>query len=182
MRGRSQDQVPAAAEVIAMSLFPLFEPADVPPQAARLGPRLRALADRGVYFGTSSWKYEGWLGSIYSPERYTTRGKFSRKKFEAECLAEYAETFPVVCGDFAFYQFPTEDYWARLFGGTPADLLFAFKVPEDLTVARWPSHARYGERAGQPNKEFLNPDVFTRLFSRRLGPYADRVATLIFEF
>ena len=165
-----------------MSLFPLFDPADRPPQAARLAPKLRALAARGVYFGTSSWKYEGWLGSIYSPDRYVTRGKFSRKKFEAECLAEYAETFPVVCGDFAFYQFPTPEYWARLFGGTPASLLFAFKVPEDLTVATWPSHARYGERASQPNKEFLNPDVFTRRFSRRLEPYTDRVATLIFEF
>jgi hypothetical protein len=34
-----------------------------------------------VYFGTSSWKYEGWLGSIYTPERYLTRGKFSKKKW-----------------------------------------------------------------------------------------------------
>jgi hypothetical protein len=32
---------------------------DMPPQAARLAPKLRALADQGVYFGTSSWKYEG---------------------------------------------------------------------------------------------------------------------------
>jgi hypothetical protein len=39
---------------------------EVPPQAARLAPKLRALTDRGIYFGTSSWKYDGWLGSIYS--------------------------------------------------------------------------------------------------------------------
>jgi len=31
---------------------------DFPPQAVRLAPKLRALADRGVYLGTSSWKYE----------------------------------------------------------------------------------------------------------------------------
>ena len=81
----------------AMSLFPLFDPSDAPPpQATRLAPKLRALADQGVYFGTSSWKYEGWIGSIYSRERYTTRGKFSKQKFDAECLAEYASTFPVV--------------------------------------------------------------------------------------
>ncbi len=48
---------------------------DPPPQAARLAPKLRALADRGVYFGTSSWKYEGWLGSIYSRDRYITRAE-----------------------------------------------------------------------------------------------------------
>jgi uncharacterized protein YecE (DUF72 family) len=166
-----------------MSLFPMFEsPVDRPPQAARLAPKLRALADRGVYFGTSSWKYEGWLGSIYSTDRYATRGKFSRKKFEAECLAEYAETFPVVCGDFAFYQFPSPEYWERLFQGTPASLLFGFKVPEDLTVARWPEHARYGERSGRENRAFLDAQLFTTLFARGLEPYAGRVATLIFEF
>ena len=61
----------------AMSLSPAFDDAAGarPPQAARLGPKLRALAERGVYFGTSSWKYEGWLGSIYSPERYTHPGQ-----------------------------------------------------------------------------------------------------------
>jgi uncharacterized protein YecE (DUF72 family) len=166
-----------------MSLLPGFDDAhDRPPQAARLGPKLRALADEGVYFGTSSWKYEGWLGSIYSPERYATRGKFSRKRFEAECLAEYAETFPVVCGDFAFYQFPSADYWKRLFEGTPASLLFGFKVPEDITVARWPSHARYGTRAGTDNEHFLDALLFQKLFTRPLEPYAGRVATLIFEF
>jgi hypothetical protein len=83
---------------------------ELPPQAARLAPKLRALADQGVYFGTSSWKYEGWVGSIYTADRYLTRGKFSTKKFEAECLAEYAATFPVVGGDFSFYQFPSPNY------------------------------------------------------------------------
>jgi hypothetical protein len=41
---------------------------------------------------------------------YLKRGKFSRKKFDETCLADYAETFPTVCGDFAFYQFPSEVY------------------------------------------------------------------------
>lgn len=166
-----------------MSLFPDLDPANEPaPQAARLGPRLHALARRGVYFGTSSWKYEGWLGSIYNPERYSTRGKLSRKKFEAECLAEYAETFPTVCGDFAFYQFPSAEYWKRLFEETPSSFLFAFKVPEDITVARWPRHARYGTRAGKDNESFLNARVFQTHFARPLLPYVDQVATLIFEF
>ena len=108
-----------------MSLFPEFED-DRPPQAARLAPKLRVLANEGIYFGTSSWKYEGWLGSIYSEERYRTRGKHSRKRFEETCLTEYAATFPTGCGDFAFYQFPTPDYWERLFRSTPPSFLFGF--------------------------------------------------------
>ncbi|HEV3164676.1 MAG TPA: DUF72 domain-containing protein [Isosphaeraceae bacterium] len=166
-----------------MSL-PLFDDADdqLPPQAARLAPALHSLAEQGVYLGTSSWKYEGWLGSIYSPERYVTRGRFSKKKFEAECLTEYAKTFPTVCGDFAFYQFPTPDYWQRLFHGTPSSFLFGFKVPEEITVALWPGHARYGARAGQANESFLNADIFQTYFAQRLQPYAAQVGTLIFEF
>src|SRR5262245_19099035 len=165
------------------TLFPLFEQDDEPPpQAARLAPRLRALADQGIYFGTSSWKYEGWLGSIYSAERYLSRGKFSKKRFEAECLAEYAETFPTVCGDFAFYQFPSDDYWKRLFAQAPAGFVFGFKVPEEITVSTWPKHARYGVAAGLANPAFLDPDLVQRHFLKRLEPYGDRVGPLIFEF
>ncbi len=155
---------------------------DRPAQAQRLASKLKKLAEQGVYFGTSSWKYEGWLGSIYTPSRYETRGKLSKSRFDKECIQEYAETFPVVCGDFAFYQFPTPDYWAKLFKETPETLAFGFKVPEDVTVAKWPKHARYGTRAGEENDSFLDPGLFRKLFAKRLEPYAERVATLMFEF
>jgi uncharacterized protein YecE (DUF72 family) len=164
-------------------LLPGFESdGERPPLAGVLGPRLRSLAERGIYFGGSSWKYEGWLGSIYQGSRYLTRGKFSKKKFDEGCLREYAETFPTVCGDFAFYQFPSEKYWAKLFAEVPRGFLFAFKVPEEITVASWPRHARYGARGGQPNPSFLNAEMFTRHFASLLMPYRDRVANLIFEF
>jgi uncharacterized protein YecE (DUF72 family) len=149
-----------------------FDPAeDRPEQAARLAPKLRGLAAQGIYFGTSSWKYEGWLGLIYSPERYLTRGKHSKAKFEADCLAEYAETFPTVCGDLTFYQFPSEQYWAKLFEATPPGFVFAFKVPEDITVPVWPKHARYGARSGLANEHFLDAKTFERFFIKRLEPY-----------
>lgn len=161
-------------------LFPELE--NTPPQAARLKPKLRTLAEKGIYFGTSSWKYEGWLGSIYTEERYQTRGKLSTKRFEDTCLAEYSETFPTVCGDFAFYQFPTVEYWDRLFGQTPKHFLFGLKVPEDITVATWPKHARYGKRAGLPNEQFLNNKTFEQFFIKRLEPHQEQLGPLIFEF
>jgi uncharacterized protein YecE (DUF72 family) len=159
-----------------------FPDEDRPPQAARLATKLAELAHQGVYFGTSSWKYNGWLGSIYSPDRYTVRGNFSKRKFEAECLAEYARTFPVVGGDFSFYQFPTPDYWRRLFSESPPTLSFGLKVPEDITVATWPGHARYGARAGQTNLTFLDARQFAHRFAEPLEPYRERIATMIFEF
>lgn len=153
-----------------------------PPLAAELAPRLASLANQGIYLGTSSWKYEGWIGQIYSREKYLTRGRFSQKRFETECLNEYAKTFPVVCGDFSFYQFPSEAYWQHLFATSPPSLLYAFKVPEEITVLRYPIHDRYGARAGTVNETFLDANVFYEMFLRHLLPYRDRIASLIFEF
>ena len=165
-----------------MSLLPGFESNELAPQAERLAPKLRELAEKGVQFGTSSWKYDGWLGTIYSADRYQTRGKFSNKKFESECLEEYGRVFPTVCGDFAFYQFPTVDYWRKLFGESNESLTFALKVPEDITVATWPKHARYGDRAGAANSGFLDFSLYQNLFLKRLEPYQNRLTALIFEF
>ena len=153
-----------------------------PPFAAELGPRLRALASQGVYFGTSSWKYEGWLGQIYTPARYAYRGRLSAKRFQDGCLAEYAATFPVVCGDFTFYQFPSEPYWRKLFTSASASLLYALKVPEDITVRVFPTHARYGARGGRVNDSFLDAGLLRDAFLRPLEPYRGQVAALIFEF
>ena len=147
-----------------------------------LAGKLRALADQNICIGGSSWKYEGWLGQIYSRERYLSRGRFSRKLFEAECLREYAETFPAVCGDFAFYQFPGEEFWRKLFAQVPGPFRFAFKVPEQITCKVFPSHARYGPLSGQANPEFLNSRLLYEMFLRPLMPYRAQTAVLIFEF
>jgi uncharacterized protein YecE (DUF72 family) len=161
--------------------LPLFDPAPSFDKAA-LAERLRSLAAQNIWIGTSSWKYPGWLDQIYSRDRYTTRGKFSQKRFEAECLAEYAETFPIVCGDFSFYQFPTPEFWQRLFATAPPELRFALKVPEEVTAEVFPRHARYGPRAGMKNQSFLNAGALAAGFLEPLEPYRDRIATLIFEF
>lgn len=164
-----------------MSTTPLFDP---PPSfdRAKLAGKLRELSSEGVWVGTSSWKYEGWLGQIYSREKYLTRGRFSRRFFEANCLREYAETFPIVCGDFSFYQFPSEQHWQRLFRSAPGDLLYAFKVPEEITAKAFPGHARYGARAGRENPSFLDAALFQEAFLRPLDSYRRQVAVLIFEF
>lgn len=164
-----------------MASTPLFD-SDAGFDRRRLAEALQRLAREGIFIGTSSWKYEGWVGQIYTPERYLVRGTFSEKRFQAECLAEYAETFPVVGGDFSFYQFPSESYWRRLFGSAPATLKFGLKVPEQITVKIWPGHARYGPRSGQENPSFLDVGLLENAFLRPLDPYRDRVAVLIFEF
>ena len=149
---------------------------------SRLSTSLATLASQNIFIGTSSWKYPGWMGQIYHEENYRTRGKFSQKRFEETCLAEYADTFPIVCGDFSFYQFPSEAFWRKLFASAPSSLRFAFKAPEEITVKQFPTHARYGPRAGLVNESFLNADIFERMFLELLEPYAHRTTVVMLEF
>jgi uncharacterized protein YecE (DUF72 family) len=162
-------------------VLPLFDSQPDFDRAA-LAQRLQDLSSSNIWIGTSSWKYEGWLDQIYCRERYLSRGKWSRKRFEAECLAEYAEIFPIVCGDFSFYQFPSPEYWRRLFASAPAALRFALKAPEEVTAEVFPKHVRYGPRAGLKNESYLNADALQALFLEPWAPYAGRVSPLIFEF
>jgi uncharacterized protein YecE (DUF72 family) len=88
----------------------------------------------------------------------------------------------VVCGDFSFYQFPSPEFWQRLFASAPAGLQFALKAPEEVTCERFPKHARYGPRAGSKNDSYFNADALKALFLEPLATYADRLGPIIFEF
>lgn len=159
----------------------LFEPAALP-MKGQLGTRLKRLAESKLFAGTSSWKYEGWLGSIYSPERYSSRGRFSRVKFERECLKEYSEVFCTVSGDFAFYQFPTVAFWKDLFEQVERPFQFGFKAPEEITAPAFPNHERYGARAGRANSSFLHATTFGEQFLQPLEQYREFVGVIVFEF
>jgi len=164
-------------------ILPLFDfagPAEF--DRERLRERLAELAARGVRIGGSSWKYEGWLDQIYTRGRYQTRGRFSKRLFEDTCLAEYAETFPTVCGDFAFYQFPAPAFWEKLFRQTPPGFRWGFKAPEHITVPTWPVQARYGALAGLKNHTFLEAALFGQAFLGAMEPWRAQAGVIIFEF
>jgi len=141
-----------------------------------------ALAREQVFVGTSSWKYEGWLGMLYTPERYLTGRRISRAKFEKTCLAEYAEVFKTVCLDAGFYQFPGAPMLDNIFSQVPGDFRLALKVTEDITVSQFPSLPRYGKRAGLANDHFLDADLFIASFLGPLERYRAQVGAIIFEF
>ena len=106
---------------MTMTQLTLFESDDRPDQASRLAPKLRALAEPRCFSARPRGSTRaGWEAST-ARNGMSSAGRFSQKRFEAECLREYAETFPVVGGDFSFYQFPSPAYWKKLFDETPAD-------------------------------------------------------------
>ncbi len=140
------------------------------------------LAAKGVFIGTSSWKYEGWFGQLYTPSRYEYRGKVAKTRFERDCLSEYAQVFKTVCVDAAYYTFPNEKHLECLASQVPADFQFALKVTDEITVKRFPNLDRFGIRAGKPNENFLKPDLFNRAFLKPCEAIRHNVGIIIFEF
>jgi len=141
-----------------------------------------ALAGRGVFLGTSSWKYPGWIGQLYTRDRYLHHGRFAETRFERLCLAEYAEVFPTVCVDAAYYRFPDARFMGGLAEQVPPAFLFALKVTDEITVRRFPKLPRFGARAGSVNTNFLNADLFASAFLGPLEPHRAQVGLLMFEF
>jgi uncharacterized protein YecE (DUF72 family) len=144
--------------------------------------RVHILGSQGVFVGTSSWKYQGWCGTLYDAARYEYRNKFATTRFERNCLAEYAEVFKTVCVDAAYYTFPSAKYLLSLSSQVPPDFQFAFKVTDSVTIKRFPNHARHGSRAGLENPNFLSADVFLERFLRPCESIRPKVGILMFEF
>ncbi len=141
-----------------------------------------ALAGQGVFLGTSSWKYPGWLGQLYTQDRYLHRGRFAETRFERLCLAEYAEVFPTVCVDAAYYRFPDARFIGGLIEEVPPSFRFGLKVTDEITVRKFPRLPRFGTRAGSVNTNFLNADLFATAFLAPLVPHRAQIGVLIFEF
>jgi len=144
--------------------------------------RARQLATQGVFIGTSSWKYEGWRGTLYDDARYVYRGKFAKTRFERLCLAEYAEVFKTVCVDAAYYSFPRREYLEGLGDQVPDDFRFGLKVTDEITTRKFPNLERFGAKAGQPNRDFLNADLFATAFLKPCDYIRPKIGVLMFEF
>lgn len=143
---------------------------------------MAGLAVQGVYVGTSSWKYRGWCGLLYDESRYVFRNRFAETRFERECLAEYSEVFKTVCVDAAYYKFPDHRYLEGMTQQVPTDFQFAFKVTDEITIKRFSDLPRHGVRAGKPNENFLNAELFESAFLKPCEAIRQQVGLLMFEF
>jgi uncharacterized protein YecE (DUF72 family) len=144
--------------------------------------RAADLAVQGVYVGTSSWKYPGWVGQLYSSQRYEYRNKFAVTRFNRNCLREYSEVFKTVCVDAAYYTFPSARYLEGMAEQTPEDFQFGLKVTDTVTIKKFPKLARFGDLAGKKNENFLNAELFVKAFLAPCEAIRAQVGLLMFEF
>lgn len=140
------------------------------------------LAQRGVFIGTSSWKYLAWRGRLYTDDRYIRRGRFSEARFDRLCPAEYAEVFKAVCLDAAYYKFPERAQLESFVSQVPGDFMFTLKVTDEITVKTFPSLPRFGLHAGTQNENFLNADLLASAFLSVCEPFKANIGLVLFEF
>ena len=124
--------------------------------AERDVPRLKELAQKEIYLGTSSWKYPGWIGQVYKGDYSGPRSPVNKKRFETECLAEYAEIFPTVCLDEGYWKFPDPKRLSAYSEQVPDEFKFSIKVTKDITERR--------NRQGSMNPSYLDPRLYTEHF------------------
>lgn len=148
---------------------------------APLDERVRALGERlprGVFLGTSSWTFPGWAGLVYDREVPATR-------LSHEGLSAYGQhpVLRTVGIDRTFYGPISAEAFAEYAERVPEGFRFLVKAHEACTLARWPTHERYGAVRGQVNDRFLHAsyatDVVVAPFVEGLGAKA---GPLVFQF
>lgn len=137
---------------------------------------MRELSRRGIYLGTSSWKYPGWAGLVYRRD-YT-----SDKDFNENCLKEYSEVYSCVGIDHTYYAWPNLRTLVRYHEQTPADFRFVLKATEKVTITKYPNLKRYGKDAGKSNSDFLNAELFLEKFIEPSQALGEKLGPIIFEF
>jgi uncharacterized protein YecE (DUF72 family) len=134
--------------------------------------------DPKIYLGPASDRYAGWVGQIYTKERYqgritrrnrTVGGKsFTEEVLPVDSVEEYFEHFPVLEIDYTFYRplldtegKPTQNYHVlrkyRQYMNKNDHLIL--KVPQMITAQKLRRGSDYRD-----NETYLNPDVFTERF------------------
>lgn len=150
----------------------------------------------GLFFGTTSDRYSGWIGQIYSKERYKGRLRSRTKSLDGnsynetvlpvDSVAEYFRHFPLLEIDFTFYR--------PLFNrdGDPSQnyhVLQSYRRylnPEDKIIVKVPQgvFAKKIKRGGvyEDNPDYLNPDYFLRRFYRpAVDILGENLSGFIFE-
>jgi uncharacterized protein YecE (DUF72 family) len=124
------------------------------PAPAPCPPELWALAEAmpaRLTMGTSSWGFAGWQGLVYAEAH-------PEAALSAAGLPAYAAhpLLRAVGLDRTHYSLASTEALRALGDGLPPGFRFLVKAHEDLTLARFPAHARYGARRGLPNPRFLD--------------------------
>ena len=149
-------------------------PAPVDERLVALGARMPPL----LRFGTSSWGYPGWVNLVY--DRVVSESALARRGLVAYSQHPLLRAVGV---DRTHYAPMSAAQWQELAEQVPEHFRFLAKAHEQLTLARFPRHPRYGPQAGEVNPRFLDPGYAAEAV---VGPFGEglgkKAGPLLFQF
>ena len=128
--------------------------ADHPVEPAAPSSEHAAIAERlpgELRLGTSSWSFPGWKGIVYGEG--ATQARLARSGLAAYARHPLLRTVGL---DRTYYAPLTVEDYATYAAQVPSGFRFLVKAPEALTIARYPTHERYGALRGTDNATFLD--------------------------
>ena len=131
-----------------------------------------------IFIGMASDRYAGWVGQIYSPDRYANRiterkhtvgGKtFTERVLPVESVQEYFEHFPILEIDYTFYRLLLDEKGRSTQNDHVLSEYKRYMKDGDLVILKVPQVicARKLRRGSKlvMNEDFLNPELFTDQF------------------
>lgn len=132
----------------------------------------------GLRMGTSSWSFPGWSGLVYEGDHSATRlSRHGLTAYSAHPL------FRTVGLDRTYYGPIDAEAFARIARQVPGDFRFLVKAHEYLTLRQFPSHRRYGRRAGKPNPFFLDASYAnSEVIAPAVDGLGDKLGVLLLQF
>ncbi len=153
---------------------PVVAPAEPLPQVMALAQRL----PEQVYFGTSSWAFEGWRGLVFAPDAPKTKlsrhglGAYAQHPLLRAVGLDRTYYAPIAASDFADYA-----------DMVPDDFRFLVKAHELCNMSVFRGGGRYAQRQGEANGYFLDPSYAT---DHVVGPCVEglrsKAGPLLFQF
>lgn len=130
---------------------------------------------KNVRIGTCSWKYDSWIGLIYSND--------ARKNY----LKEYSQHYSTVEIDQWFWslflgmnvKLPRSEEAEEYNASVPNNFIFSVKVPNSITLTHY--YSKDKNIPLKPNPYFLSNELFLH-FLEKISPIEKKLGPLIFQF
>jgi uncharacterized protein YecE (DUF72 family) len=131
-----------------------------------------------IRLGTMSWSYAGWRGVVYAPETDVQRlARDGLPAYAAHPLLRAVEV------DRTYYEPLPVEVFQEHAAQTPEDFRFLVKAHQECSIRRFPVHARYGSRRGEPNARYLDASYAADAV---IGPIAEglgaKLGAVLFQF
>lgn len=126
------------------------------------------MKENNLFIGSCSWKYDEWIGIIYSVGTKNYLEEYSKRYNSVEIDQWFWSLFP---NSIVLPKIETAKEYANSVGD---QFKFTVKVPNSITLTHY-------YKTNIENKNFLNPELMVK-FIENIAPLESKIGTLMMQF